>query len=74
MAQEIEEEKPVEIKRLALNLPVPLYEKIEEYATKEQVTVTEAIRRFLRIGLYTEDVYIYVKDDHTEEYRELVFI
>ena len=40
------------LKRTHFSMPEELYEQIEEVAKRHDTTVTEIVRKFLRLGLY----------------------
>lgn len=75
MASTVVKEEPLDVKRLNLALPTNLYTQIEKYAKDNEATITEAIRRFLKMGLFMETNTIYTRETYNEEvsYQEILF-
>lgn len=73
MASKEVKEVPAEIKRFGLNLPSVFYDEIEKYAQINQITVTEAMKHLLKIGLFIENTTVYQKLE-SGSYREIMFI
>ena len=63
-------------KRYNLNLPLDLYERINQTAKDEGVTTAHLMRVFLRLGLKAlkDDVQVVVVDDKKNREREVMIL
>lgn len=64
-------------KRLNLALPEPLYEKLASLANERDVTVTELLRAFIKLGLVIiefedKEQGLYMKEEDT--YQKVILI
>ncbi len=71
--------KTKELKRLNVALPDTLYQRLEDQAEEQQTTITDLLRRYIRLGLtadllLTPGATLLVREGSTNKERELIIV